>query len=419
MDDNLSIVVGLLAGVIYALGQAAESALHNYSHTKLEKSIPDPQRLDRVNAGLKDFDRHVFSLTLAHALFGGIAMVMLYRGLAPRLGAGTLALLLVLLVLGLTGVVRELVYRSPEASVLRFLPLIRLTTRLWSPITIPLMTIGRLVESSRPGAEEASDEDEAVEDILDAVSEGEAEGVLHGTAADYIENIMDSRDRVVREIMTPRTSMISAPIDSDLDQALEILDREGHSRVPLWEGSRDSIVGILYFKDVLKQLRQLQQGERRIRDIARAPLFVSESKKINDLLKELQAQKVHIAIVLDEFGSASGLVTMEDILEEIVGEVQDEFDDEEEVPDFAVADDGRIELDATVSIDLLNERLELSLPEDEDFDTIGGLLAARLGKVPSTGEILALDGVEIEVADADDRRVKRVWISTAAGPAAN
>ena len=416
MDDSTALFVGIVSGAAFAIGQAAECALLSYSHNKLEKLLDDKEeRVTEVSQKLKDFDGHALALAIFNTLtlipavcglaFSGVLPGSVQPGWGLALG---LAAFFVLLPVGL---VRTVVARAPEHVVLFLLGFICGLNRVLMPLTLPLGALGGFLGRLLGGHERPTEEEDAVEEILDAVSEGEAEGILEQDAADFIENIMESRDRVAREIMTPRPSLLCGKFDIELDEVLEMLGEHGHSRIPIYRDNRDEIMGVLYFKDVLRHLKDLQAGRRKWTDILRDPVFIPETKKINELLKLLQEQKVHIAIVLDEFGGTAGVVTVEDIIEEIVGELHDEFD-LEEAPEFAEIGDNTVEVDAKLSIDDLNEKLDIQIPETGDYDTLGGFLASQLGKVPSLGEEVQVDGVHFEVTDADDRKVKRVRLTT-------
>ena len=205
------------------------------------------------------------------------------------------------------------------------------------------------------------------------------------------------------------------PADASFDDALERVIDEGHSRLPAWEGSVDEIVGILYAKDLLPFLKAGIPAERpAIRTLLRTPVFVPESMSIDDLLHELQRRKVHIAIVLDEYGGTAGLVTIEDLLEEIVGEIQDEYDVEE--PMVVRLDDATARLDGRAAVDEIGDLwddLDLdSLLEDQDeYDTVGGLLFHRIGGVPKPGDEVLIDGLRLTVESTDGRRVAKVLVA--------
>lgn len=395
-------------------GQAAECALLTYSHSKLEKLLSDDEEIASVSKRLQDVDGHSFALSVFNTLtlvlaVCGILLSSRTSGEVPSSWLYVLTLAAVFVILPV-GLLRAIVSRAPEHTVLLLLGFIGFIAKVFTPLTTPLAAIGHFFGRLLGGNEKPTEEEDAVEEILDAVSEGEAEGILQGDAADFIENIMESRDRIAREIMTPRPSLLCAKYDMSLDEVLGTLGAHGHSRVPIYRENRDQIEGVLYFKDVLRHLKKLQSKEMTWTDIIRAPVFVPETKKINELLKMLQEQSIHIAIVLDEFGGTAGIVTVEDILEEIVGELRDEFDLDEELG-FDEVDESTIEVDAKITIDDLNDKLNINIPDTGDYDTIGGFLASELGKVPAMGEEVELEGVIFEVTDADDRKVKRIRLT--------
>jgi CBS domain containing-hemolysin-like protein len=253
-------------------------------------------------------------------------------------------------------------------------------------------------------------EDELEEEIREVVTEGQREGLIEEDAREMIESVITLRDVVVSEIMTPRTDMISLPIDLSWDEALQQVIASGHTRLPIYGETRDEVVGILHIKDMLQELaRGPKATHRPIADLLRPPFFVPESKAVDDLLQEFQRSRNHIAVVMDEFGGVSGLVTIEDVLEEIVGEIADEHDDAAG-EGIKLIDDQSCEALARVHIHEINERLGLHLPDDEHFDTIGGFVFHQLGRIPHAGEELIYDGVKIKVLDAARRRIHRVAI---------
>ena len=254
------------------------------------------------------------------------------------------------------------------------------------------------------------DEESFEEDIRSIVSEGHREGLLEEEAREMIEGVIDLGDANVSQIMTPRTDMVSIPAALSWDAMLEQVISAGHTRIPVYGRNRDDILGILHTKDLLPELaRGSGQRAEHWTKLLRQPVFVPETKPIDALLQELQRSRNHMVVVLDEYGGVSGLVTMEDVLEEIVGEIVDEYDPahEEGVRDLGP---GVCEAMGRVHIDEINERLGLGLPEDADYDTIGGFVFNELGHIPTTGEDLVWHNVRITVLDATRRRIERVRI---------
>jgi len=248
------------------------------------------------------------------------------------------------------------------------------------------------------------------DEIQSVVVEGERDGILGSTAGKMIYRVMELRSDDVRAIMTPRTDIITLPVESSLEDARLALVKEGFSRVPVVDGSSDNILGILYARDLLEHLNSEQP--KTLQEIIREPIYIPETTLVHDQLEKMRAERLHMAIVLDEYGGVTGLVTLEDILEEIVGEIDDEFDDEtselvEKIDPNTLWIDGRMRLDD------LNDRYELDFPEDHDFDTIGGLVFSEVGRVPKKGERFNWKDVQITVLESTDRQVNRLELSSA------
>jgi CBS domain containing-hemolysin-like protein len=245
------------------------------------------------------------------------------------------------------------------------------------------------------------------EEILSAAEEGQREGLLKAREIDMIESIISFGNVEVTEVMTPRTEMVCLDADETLPANLKRAIECGHSRIPIYKTSKDNITGILYVKDLLRYWDRKEAI--RLEEIARKPHFVPLTKKIRELFQEFRTQRFHIAIILDEFGGTSGLITIEDIIEEIVGEIQDEHEKVERPPIKRLAAD-LVEVDGSVHIDDLNDQVGLDLPEGDAYDTVGGFLSARMGKIPSAGEAFDLDTLRFEVTSADGRRIRRLKI---------
>jgi CBS domain containing-hemolysin-like protein len=234
------------------------------------------------------------------------------------------------------------------------------------------------------------------------------EGGLSEEETERIEGILDLDKVVIDQVMRPRVDIVAVPVEMPLMEALDVVLREGHSRIPVYEDSIDQVVGILYDKDLLRYLRQ-NEVDVSLRDIARPAIFVPESKRADDLLREFQRRKVHLAIVFDEYGGTAGLVTIEDILEEIVGEIQDEYDVEE--PLFQQVSDDEWIVDGGVRIEEVNEELGIDLSTDNDLDTLGGFVFGELDDVPKVGLIVRAGNALLEIVDVDGLRIKKVRIT--------
>lgn len=253
-------------------------------------------------------------------------------------------------------------------------------------------------------------EEELEDEIREVVNEGQREGLLEEDAREMIESVIALGEVHVSEIMTPRTDTISLAADLSWKEALELVIASGHTRFPVYGKSRDDVLGILHIKEMLHELVHGSPGAQRpIAEMIRPPFFVPESKAVDELLQEFQRSRNHLAVVLDEFGGVSGVVTIEDVLEEIVGEIADEHDDAA-IDGIKPLSDRACEALARVHLSELNERMDLHLPEDEHFDTIGGFVFHQLGRIPHAGEELLYNGVKIKVLEASRRRINRVAI---------
>ena len=266
--------------------------------------------------------------------------------------------------------------------------------------------VRRLAGVTEATAEETQDQKQ--EEILSIVEQGKIEGVVDAEEMEMIEGVLELGDTTAEEIMTPRTDVIAVNVDDDLQRILETIIQAGHSRIPVYEENIDKIVGLVYAKDLLDQIGK-RAGEFNIRQKMRQAYFVPETKPLKSLLHEFQNQKLHLAVVLDEYGGTAGIVTIEDILEELVGEIVDEYEERPPEP-IKKMNETTIEADARTYIDDLNDQFELNLPEDEDYDTLGGFAFSHLGSIPKTGETFEYEGVNFTIIAAEARRIKRVRI---------
>jgi CBS domain containing-hemolysin-like protein len=250
--------------------------------------------------------------------------------------------------------------------------------------------------------------EEEIKTLVDAGQEG---GVLEEGEKEMIYSVFEIGETLTREVMIPRIDIVALEASTSPLEAVDVAIQYGHSRIPVYEETVDRIVGILYAKDLLKVLRQQgRAGSETLRlvDLARPAYFVPETKKVDELLEELQQRRVHMAVVIDEYGGTAGLVTIEDILEEIVGEIRDEYDESEE-PMVKPLPGGAYEIDSRMLLDDVNDLLPAKLA-DEESDTLGGFIYNRLGKVPEPGEEIEADGVHMKVINLEDQRIGKVSV---------
>ncbi len=244
-------------------------------------------------------------------------------------------------------------------------------------------------------------------DFQDLIDQGEEQGLLTPEQGDMIQSIFGFKDKVVREVMIPRTEIQAVEAGATIQTVIQLTLQHGHSRLPIYQDNPDNIVGMLHVKDLLPYWH-LPPDQPIPPEIVRPATLVPESKKIVHLLRELKQAKVHMAMVLDEYGGIAGLVTLEDIIEEIIGDIEDEYDHPE--PRLKVLPDGKVEIDARLEIEEFERYFQLQI-EDKHFETVGGLIIHLLQRVPEVGERIPFGHLEMTVLEADRRRVGRILVT--------
>jgi putative hemolysin len=281
---------------------------------------------------------------------------------------------------------------------------------LATPIAMPIEWLSRIIDTVFPPRPEETPERVTELEVEHMIEQGAEHGSIPAQNAELLRSVLEFGDTIVREIMVPRTSMVAIEIDTPLSDVIEQLISEGHSRYPVYRERIDHIEGTLYAKDLFRFIREGAQTGAKLSDLIRRPVFfTAHSQKISVLLRQMQARRVHAAIVLDEFGGTSGMVTLEDIIEEIVGEIRDEHDTDD-APVKQIGPD-RYLANADVSLYDLAEITGLELPEDaRSYESLGGMLVDMAGRVPRSGESIEVAGHEMIVRAADERRVSRVEV---------
>ena len=309
--------------------------------------------------------------------------------------------LLILLLVQFVG--RVVAVARPERVALTFVRPVEVLVRVLFFVLVPLNALDawlRRLMGVQHGLTPAD-----AEDRLRHLVEGNTD--LEEDEREMIASVIELGEQPVREIMVPRIDIVAAAASWTVRDVLNRIVESGHSRIPIYDGSIDNITGVIYAKDLLKFLRDGPQTAP-VQPLAREPSYVPETKKVDELLHEMQQRHVHLAVVVDEYGGTAGLITIEDLIEEIVGEIQDEYDVEEAM--IEEVSDSEALFDARVSIRDVNDTLDLDI-EDEDFDTLGGLLYHELGKVPNVGDEVRVDGALVEVLTTTGRRVRKVRVT--------
>lgn len=393
-------------------------ALRDFSRHELEKLCERQGRQKLLGEILRWHESvdevaenvNVFSIVCSAALATTAAVFALLGQLTPAHG------LAIVLAIGAAVLITNVWIAQPLAK-LYATPLVfrswrfwRVASRILAPVVMASRLAGALVFRLSGRKPLAATEESLEDEIRTIVTEGHREGLLEEDAREMIESVIELSDVTVGEVMTPRTDMVSLHVSETLDHAAEFFVEAGHSRIPVYDKNHDEIVGILYIKDLLAEIiRPADERPKDIAGLARPPVYVPESKPVDDLLQEFQRQRNHMAIVLDEFGGVAGLVTIEDILEEIVGEIVDEHD-EEEVEEIRRVGEGTVEVPGWVRVEDINERLRLNIAGDTDFETIGGFVFSELGHVPQVGEQLLWKNLRITVLAVEHRRIELLRI---------
>jgi CBS domain containing-hemolysin-like protein len=308
-------------------------------------------------------------------------------------------------------VARSLGMRYAEAISLKSARTMRLVTRLMRPPQIVLQFAANIL--LRPFGAKARFGEAVMseESLMDALEEGTRTGLLDRTEHELIENIFEFTTTTAREIMIPRTDIVAIDFTMTPEQILEKVAHEGFTRLPVYKESIDNIIGVIYSKDVLSIIEH--RDLIILQDIIRPPFVVPETKPIPELLREFQRKRIHLAVVVDEFGGTEGIITLEDILEEIVGEIRDEYDDDSRL--FELLPGGVVEVEGRMNISDLNEHVEFVIPESDDYDTVGGFVTTLMGRIPAAGDTCDFHRIVVEVLNVDERRVTRVRFRPPAG----
>lgn len=288
------------------------------------------------------------------------------------------------------------------------MPLLNTLLIVFSPVVWLLHLFDPVVRRISGADLDDGDDSDLSDEVISMVEDHEDGGEVDEAQKEMIEAVFDLSDTDADQVMTPRTDVEGIEVGSTLQEVKDSILKHGHSRIPVYEQTIDSIVGVLYAKDLIRYVCDGDDFD--LRSVLREAMMVPESKNVGELLGEFKARKVHIALVLDEYGGTAGLVTIEDILEELVGEIQDEYEAAEETPAIHRLDDKTLRVDARVEIDDLNDELEIDLPEDEDYDTVGGFVFATIGHIPKAGESFDFQGLRFTVTEAERTRVVRVQV---------
>lgn len=415
LDDETIKLISLVGlSILTALFSVAETLLSRLDRDNILNITEEGgKRYELLTSLLHDTRRYsVTIITAKSALIVTIVALLIsleyFDAPRNRIIGGFLAAVLVVVVTEL--IPKNYVRGSSENSTIHALRILRVVYWILYPVTKPLSLLTALGVRILGGTVPPEQDTLVSPEVLDALDKvGDSQEILQDDEREMISRIFDLPDKVAREIMIPRTDdMVCLEVSTPRDEVLKTAIESRHSRIPVYQETIDRIIGILYVKELLDYWAEGKPIDLRDLIANRTPFFTPESKKIWDLFQDLRANKQHMAIVVDEYGGTAGLVTLEDIIEEVVGEIQDEYDfDEQE--ECVQLGENLYSIDARMNLDELNEQLGTQI-ESESVDTIGGFVVNHLGKVPEQDSQFTYQGIEFTILEADERRIHRIQI---------
>lgn len=415
--DPIPVTVGLVLLVLATVSALSSAALLVYSPTRLQKLL-GPTRGPAVAARLstRELEFRILARLVMVASATG-CLILTGTGVDGVLG-NTLFAGVCLLMVFLVVVLPAVAVRRGAARVLTLtLPVLHPLGLLLFPLIRVLVWACRpLLRALKIPEQTTIEPEQVVDEILAAVDDSAVRGHLEEEVRAWIGNIVELKELHTSEVMTPRTDIHAMEANTPLFEAIKQAVEEGHSRFPVYKESIDNVVGVFYVKDVLSRLAKEQDTSNiTVGEVAREPMFAPESMRVSDLLADFRRTKVQMAIVLDEYGGTAGLITIEDVLEEIVGEITDEFDPDEEDPIKTIEGHKIIEVAGRARVEEVNSALcgEL-VPTGEDYDTIAGFVFAHLGQIPQSGETFQAGDVEYRILSVSNRRIARVRLTVLA-----
>ncbi|HKP82332.1 MAG TPA: hemolysin family protein [Pyrinomonadaceae bacterium] len=412
----LLLVLSLLATVDMAFAQLSDVRLRRLIGENGDK--PEPRSRVFLQQALENRPRFSFALSAMIQILLVVVAVLITSISLTIFPEPRLVLVGLLAGLILAGIFRQLIplfisTRNPEGTLLFLLPVVRPFFPIMAFIADPFQ---RLFDRSRRKDQVAEDGEEEEEnddsgDLQALIDLGEAEGILEEEEGELIHSIIDFGDTRVSEVMAPRPDIVAVPVTATVREARDVILESKYSRLPVYRDQIDNVEGLIYVRDLLLSWAEGHEDEN-IKPLIRSVYFVPETKPVAELLEEMQKAHVQLAMVIDEYGGVCGLVTVEDILEEIVGEIEDEDIAGEELEEIVEGKDGSYEVQASIEIGKIERLFDMEI-EADDFTTIAGLVINESGTVPAVGEILTIRGLEVEVLEADERRILRLRVRKA------
>lgn len=416
MDTDSSMQLVILAALIFlsAIFSSAETAFLSANRIRLRNLQEDGEKkADLVLTMLENQNKLISALLVGNNIvnIGSSALATQMATIKyGDMGVGIATGVMTLLVLVFGEVVpKNLAAAHAETWAMFIAPFIRLVSLVLTPVVYLLTKLSDFVV--RFSKKDEDDPTITEDEFKILVNVGQEEGVFDESETEMINSIFEFDGTLVKAIMVPRIDIVAVDVEDNINEALRLIVEGGHSRIPAYEDSIDNIVGILYAKDIFEHL-DADFDQMKVKELIRSAYYIPETKKVSDLLNELRLKKVHMAIILDEYGGTNGLVTIEDLIEEIIGDIQDEYDVEEDL--IVMHSDNQLVADARAPIGDVEEAFDVELDEelleDSEADTIGGLAFENLGGIPAVGDEVTVDRFLIRIVEVSGRRIAKVEV---------
>ncbi len=422
MDTYQNILLLIILIMLSGFFSASETALTSFRSIHLEKfeEVGEGGKVELLKKWLKNPNEMLTGLLvgnnivniLASSIATAVTINIMGGTSKSSIAIATIGMTIILLIFG--EITPKIIAKNQSIKIAGLvIRIVYMLALILKPVIKILMFVSKFI--GRLLGIDLKDETIMItaEDIISLVNVGEAEGVIEEEEKEMINSIVGFGETTAKEVMTPRTSMLAFEANDTLDEVWEEIIENGFSRIPVYEDTIDNIIGVLYIKDILGVVKD-GKTDTPIKNFLRPGYFVPETKSIIEILQEFRSMKVHIALVLDEYGGIVGLVTIEDLIEEITGEIRDEYDTEEDEFIYKV-DDNTYEIDGMINIETLNEELGINLPVSEDYESLGGLIVTELGRVAMVNDEIVISGIRLKILEVEKMRVAKVLVELNVG----
>ncbi|MFB6117422.1 hemolysin family protein [Halosegnis sp.] len=407
-----AVVIGVLI-LLSAFFSSSEIAMFSLASHRIESLAEEGTRGSRTLKELRDDPHRLLITILVGNNIVNIAMSSIATGLfavfltqGQAVFAATFGITALVLLFG-ESAPKSYAVENTESWALRVARPLKIAEYVLLPLIVLFDHLTRIVNKVTGGRSAIETSYVTREEIRDIIETGEREGVIEEDEREMFQRVFRFNNTIAKEVMTPRLDMTAVSKNADITEAIETCIQSGHARLPVYEGSLDNVVGVVHIRDLVRDLNYGEQDDVELEELIEPTLHVPESKNVDDLLKEMRQNRMPLVIVIDEFGTTEGLLTMEDLTEEIVGEI---LEGEEEEPIEFVDDDTAL-VRGEVNIEEVNERLDLSFPEGEEFETIAGFIFNRAGRLVEEGELIAYDDAEIRVEEVENTRIMKARVT--------